>query len=152
MEPALEVAADDEKREGDRKRYRDNWPLPGTAGDANAGREPGAGRAGKSVNPKMMLRVDNDAGAEKADAGEDTLHDAAAGIGNSRMIGGWIGPHHDHRGGKTHQTKRLQSDRFVLKIAIKPDQAARKRGDTQPQQDLRPIQQRDDLHLPRSQR
>jgi hypothetical protein len=87
MDPALDVAADDEKREGDRKRYRDNSPLPGTAGDANAGREPGTGRAGKSVNPKMMLRVDDDASAEKADAGEDTLNDAAAGIGNFRMIG-----------------------------------------------------------------
>ena len=63
-----------------------------------------------------------------------------------------MGQHHDHRGGKTDQTKRLQADRLVLKIAIKPDQAARKRGDTKPQQDLRPIQQCDDLHIPRSQR
>ncbi len=64
-----------------------------------------------------------------------------------RMIGGWIGQHNDHCGGQTHQTKRLQADRFALKIAIKPDQAARKRGDAKAQQDLRPIQQCDDLRF-----
>jgi hypothetical protein len=80
-----------------------------------------------------MLSADNDARAEKADAGKDALNDAAAGVGNFRMIGGWIGQHHDHCGGKTHQTKRLQADRFALKIAIKPDQAARKRGDAKAQ-------------------
>ena len=100
----------------------------------------------------MMLRVDNDTRAEKANTGEDALNDAAAGVGNSRMIGGRIGQHHDHRGGKTHQTKRLQADRFALEIAIKPDQAARKRGDAKAQQDLRPIQQCDDLQLRGSQR
>ena len=152
MEPALDVAADDQKRERDRKRDPDNPPLSDTAGDSNAGREPGAGRAGKPVNPKMMLRVDNDARAEKADAGEDALNDAAAGVGNFRMIGGWIDQHHDHRGGKTHQTKRLQPDRFAPKIAIKPDQAARKRGDAKAQQNLRPIQQCDGLQLRGSQR
>jgi len=99
-----------------------------------------------------MLRMDNDARAEKADAGEDALNDAAAGIGNFRMIGGWIGQHHDHCRGKTHQTKRLQADRFVLKIAIEPDQAAGKRGDAKAQQDLRPIQQCDDLQLRASRR
>ncbi len=147
MEPAFDMAAEDQKRERDRKRDRDNPPLPDTASDPNAGREPGTGRAGESVNPKMILRVDNDARAEKADAGEDALNDAAAGVGNFHMIGGWIGQHHDHCRGQTYQTKRLQADRFVLKIAIKPDQAARKRGDAKAQQDLRPIQQCDDLQL-----
>ena len=88
MEPALDAAAGDQKREREHKRDRDNPPLSDTAGDPNAGREPGTGRTGKSVNPKMMLRVDNDARAEKANAGEDALNDAAAGVGNSRMIGG----------------------------------------------------------------
>ena len=152
MEPALDMAAEDQKREREYERGSDNSPLPDTAGDPNAGREPGAGRAGKPVNPKMMLRVDNDTRAEKANAGEDALNDAAASVGNVRMIGGWIGQHHDHCRGQTYQTKRLQADRFVLKIAIKPDQAARKRGDAKAQQDLRPIQQCDDLQLRGSQR
>ncbi len=91
MDPALDPAADNQKRERDHERGPDNPPLSDTAGDPNAGREPGTGRAGKPVNPKMMLGVDNDACAEKADAGEDALNDAAAGVGNSRMIGGWIG-------------------------------------------------------------
>ncbi len=83
MQPALDVTAGDQKRERDRKRDADNPPLSGTARDPNAGREPGTGRAGKSVNPKMVLRVDNDARAEKADAGKDALNDAAAGVGKS---------------------------------------------------------------------
>ena len=152
MEPVLGAASGDQKRERDRKRDRDDRPLPDTAGDPNAGREPGTGRAGKPANAKMMLRVDNDARAEEADAGEDALNDAAAGVGNSPMIGGWIGQHHDHRGGKTHQTERLQADRLALKIAIEPDQAARQRGDAEAQQDLRPIQQCGDLRLAGSQR
>ena len=147
MEPALDVAADDQKREREYERGSDNSPLPDTAGDPNAGREPGTGRAGESVNPEMILRVDNDASAEKADAGEDALNDAAAGVGNFHMIRGWIGQHHDHCRGQTYQTKRLQADRFAAKIAIKPDQAARKRGDAKTQQNLRPIQQCDDLQL-----
>ena len=97
MEPSLDVTADDQKRERERERDRDNPPLPDTAGDPDAGREPGTGRAGKPVNPKMMLRVDNDARAEEADAGEDALNHAAAGVGNSRMIGGWIGQRHESR-------------------------------------------------------
>jgi len=48
-----------------------HWPT--TADDPNAGREPGTGRAGKPVNPKMMLRVDNDARAEKPMPVEDCL-------------------------------------------------------------------------------
>src|SRR5439155_19773685 len=105
MEPALDMAAEDQKREREYERGSDNPPLPDTAGDPNAGREPGTGRAGKSVNPKMILRVDNDARAEKTDAGEDALNDAAAGVGNFHMIGRWIGQHHDHCRGQTHQTK-----------------------------------------------
>ncbi len=152
MEPALDAAADNQKREREHQRSSDNAPLPDTAGDANTGRQPGAGRAGKPVNPKMMLRMDNNARAEKANAGEDALNDAAAGIGNFLMIGRWFGQQHDHGGGKTHQTKGLQADRFALKIAIKPDQAAGKRGGAKAQQDLRPIQQCDGLQLRGSQR
>src|SRR5229473_8247013 len=129
MEPALDPAAGDQKRERDHDRGPDNPPLSDTAGDAKASDKPGACGAGEPAHPKMMLGVDNDARAKKADAGEDALNDAAARVGNFRMIGGRIGQHHDHRGGQTHQTERLQADRFALKIAIKPDQATRKRGD-----------------------
>lgn len=152
MEPALDPAADDQKRERDHHRGSDNPPLSDTAGDAKASGKLGACGAGEPPHPKMMLGVDNDARAEKAYAGEDALNDAAAGVGNFRMIGGWIGQHHDHCRGKTHQTKRLQADRFAVKIAIKPDQAARKRGDAKTQQNLRPFQQCDGLQLQRSQR
>ena len=141
MEPALDRVADDQKRERDRKRDRDNPPLPDTAGDTNASHEPATGRAGEPANPRIMLRVDNDACAEKADAGEDTLHDAAGSVGNFRRIGGWASQCHDHCRGETYEAKRLQADRFALKVAIETDQAARERGDAKTQRDLRPIQQ-----------
>ncbi len=152
MEPALDPAAHDQKREREHERGSDDPPLPDATGDADASCEPGTGGAGKPANPKMMLDVDNDACTEKADPGEDALNDAAASVRNVRMIGGWIGQQHDQCRGKTHQTKCLQADRFAVKIAIKPDQAARKRGDAKTQQNLRPIQQCDDLQLQRWQR
>ncbi len=40
MEPALDPAAGDQKRERDHDRGPDNPPLSDTAGDSNAGREP----------------------------------------------------------------------------------------------------------------
>ena len=57
MQPALECAG---RRissvEGDRRGDRDNSPLPEAAGDADAGRQPGAGRAGQPANPEMTAR------------------------------------------------------------------------------------------------
>src|SRR5258708_181777 len=132
MEPALEAAADNQKRERDREGGPENPPLSDTAGNAKARGKPGACGAGEPAHPKMMLRMDNDARAEKADAGEDALNDAAAGIGNFRMIGGWIGQHHDHGGCKTYQTKRLHADRFVPRIPNEPHHAALKRLSTPP--------------------
>ena len=46
MEPVLDVASGDQKRERDRKRNRYNPPLPDTAGDTKASRKPGTGSAG----------------------------------------------------------------------------------------------------------
>ena len=67
MEPALDAAAGDQKRERDHERGPDNPPLSDTAGDAKARGKPGACGAGEPAHPKMMLGVDNDACAEKAD-------------------------------------------------------------------------------------
>jgi len=118
----LEPAADDQERECDHQGDRDDQPLPDAAGDADARREPGAGGGRESANPKMMLGMDDDAGAEKTDAGEDSLDNSAGGIGEFRAVAKWIRQHHDHGGGKTHQTKRLQSDRLAVQIAVKTDQ------------------------------
>src|SRR5713101_6312827 len=86
MQPMLEPAADDQERERDHKGDRDDQPLPDAAGDADAGREPGTGGGGEPANPKMMLGMDDDAGAEKTDAGEDSLDDSAGGIGEFRGV------------------------------------------------------------------
>ena len=139
----LEPAADDQERECDRKGDRDDQPSSDAAGNADASREPGTGGAGEPANPKMMLGMDDDAGAEKTDAGEDSLDDSAGGIGEFRAVAKWIRQHHDHGGGKTHQAKRLQSDRLAVQIAVKTDQAARQRGDAKTQHDLGPVKQSD---------
>src|SRR5260370_39891180 len=106
MQPMLEPAADDQERERDHKGGRDDQPLPDAAGDADARREPGAGGAGEPANPKMMLGMDGDAGAQKTDAGEDSLDDSAGGIGAVRAVAKWIRQHHDPGGCKTPQAKR----------------------------------------------
>ena len=141
----LEPAADDQERERDHKGGRDDQPLPDAAGDADARREPGAGGAGEPANPKMMLGMDDDAGAQKTDAGEDSLDDSAGGIGEFRAVAKWIRQHHDHGGSKTHQAKRLQSNRFAVQIAVKTDQAAGQRGDAKTQHNLGPVKQSDVL-------
>ena len=107
-------------RDGERDRDGDpyNPPLSDPAGNADAGREPGAGGAGQPADPEVMLGADDDAGAEKTNAGEDALDDAAGGIGNLRAFRRWIGQHHHHGGGKPDQTQRLQSDRLAVQIAI----------------------------------
>ena len=70
--------------------------------------------------------MDDDAGAEKADAGKDTLNDAAGGVGRFRDISKGGRQHHDGRGREPHQPKGSQSDRFAMQIAIEADQPARK--------------------------
>jgi len=100
----------------------------------------------------MMFGADDDARSEKTDAGEDSLNDPAGFGRDFRWIAGWVSQHHDRCRGKTHQAKRFQADRLAMKIAIKTDQAARKRGDAKTQHDLRPIQQSHDLQPHGSQR
>jgi hypothetical protein len=141
----LEPAADDQERKCDRKRDRDDQPLPDAAGDAGARRELGGGGAGKPANPKMVLGMDDDAGAEKTDAGEDSLDDTAGGIGELRAVAKWIRQHHDHGGGKARQTQRLQSDWLAMQIAVKTDRAARQRGDAKTQHNLGPAKPSDVL-------
>ncbi len=96
---------------------------------------------------ETVLGADDDAGAEKTNAGENSLNGPAGGVGHVRGVAGWIGHHHDHGGGKTYQTQRLQADRLALKIAIETDQAARERGNAKTQRNLRPVQQCDILSL-----
>src|SRR5258708_1601117 len=68
----------------------------------------------------MMLGMDDDAGAEKTDAGEDSLDDSAGGIGEFRAVAKWIRQHHDHGGGKTHQAKRLNPIGLPCRSRVRP--------------------------------
>jgi hypothetical protein len=89
----------------------------------------------------MMFPMNDDAGAEKTDAGQNSLNDPAGGIGNCRGIA--VGQHRHRCGGEAHQSKRSQADRFVMQITVEADGAAGKRGDTEPQHDFRPVKQGD---------
>ena len=143
VKPSLDPTAGEQQYECDPESDNHDPPMTGATHDADAGREPGAGGAGEPVNPKTVLGADNDACAEKADAGEDPLNDTAGSVGNFRGIAGWIGQHHDHGGGKPHQTKCAQANQLAVQIAIKTDQAAGKRGHAKTQHDLRPVMQSD---------
>ena len=76
-------------------------PLPDAAGDADAGREPGAGGAGEPVNPEMMLAAHDHAGAEKADAGKMPWITRLVASEIPHIAG--QRQHHHHRGGKADQ-------------------------------------------------
>ena len=74
------------QRQQQRRKYASDQhqlPLTRSADDADAGGEPDAGRAGEAVNPFVGLAVNDDACTKEADPGQDTLNDAAGGVGNS---------------------------------------------------------------------
>jgi hypothetical protein len=105
----LDPPADDQKRECDGEADTDNFPIPDAAGDSDACCQPGTGGASKPVNLGTMLSAHDNAGAQKADAGEDSLNHPAGGIRNLRDVAGRNGQHHDHGRGKADETKRLQA-------------------------------------------
>ena len=90
---------------------------------------------------KWRSRVDDDAGAEKADPGQDALHDPAARrprrfwrrrnatIASSMAVA------------SADQRQRLQADRLAVQVAVETDQAAGQRGDAKTQYDFGPVQQ-----------
>jgi hypothetical protein len=121
VQPAFHSAANGQDREGDDQCDDHHSPLSEAADNSDAGRQPGAGGAGEPANPEMTSRVDNDAGAEKADPGQDSLHHPAAGVrddfGLVRMD-----QHQQHGRRKADQRQRLQSDRLAVQIAVETDQ------------------------------
>src|SRR6185369_10121344 len=82
VQPAFDPAANGQDRESDDQCDDHHAPLSEAADNSDAGRQPGTGSAGESANPEMTPCVDNDACAEKADSGQDSLHHTAAGVGD----------------------------------------------------------------------
>ncbi len=76
MHRALQWPAKHKQQEGNTKRDADQSPVPETANDADAGREPDASRARKPLH-LVLVAVNDHTGAQKADAGEDALDHAA---------------------------------------------------------------------------
>ena len=120
-----------------------NAPLSEAADDADAGGEPGAGGAGEPANPEMTPGVHNDAGAEKADPGQDSLHHPAARVGNDS------GPRPNATSTSSMAVARLTSASVFNPIGLpcrsrlRPISAAGERGDAKTQYDFGPVQQRD---------
>src|SRR4029077_14148271 len=112
-----------------------------TTGRSHASRQPDGGGAGQPANPEMLLLADDDAGAEKADAGEDTLGDAACRVGELAGGGGLV--RHRPREGSAQPDKPevFQADRLAVQVAVQPDQAAGQRRDTKTQDDFVPVKQ-----------
>ena len=86
--------------------------------------------------------MDDDAGAEEADAGQDSLNDAASGVWKFVIKRGR--QYHDCCGSEAYQPEGPQPDRFAVQIAVKADGAAGERRSAQTQQDVRPVEQCDD--------
>ncbi len=61
--------------------------MSGAADDAEAGGEEGAGGAGQAAYAKSRALMHDDAGAKKANAGEDALDDPAGCIGDLGRFG-----------------------------------------------------------------
>src|SRR5438128_11695585 len=83
VRPPLGRAASHKHDEADTERHDRQTPCASTADDADAGCEPGRGGAGQPVDTAVAVAVHDDAGAEKADPGQDALDHAASGVRNS---------------------------------------------------------------------
>ncbi|MEY9984152.1 hypothetical protein ABH995_003489 [Bradyrhizobium yuanmingense] len=140
MQPALEAAANRQQHEGQRQGDDDDLPLSGAADDAEAGGKESAGGAGEASNAKPGALVHDDAGAEKADAGEDALDDTAGGVDDPGRFGELQCEQNHARGGEPDDAERLQPDRLAVQVAVEADRAAGKRGRAEAQQDFGPIE------------
>src|SRR6185369_13001384 len=75
--PPFKRAAKHQDHGGQRNARQDDDPFADPAGRADAGGQPDAGGGGQAVNLFAEAVVDDHAGAQKADAGDDALDDAA---------------------------------------------------------------------------
>src|SRR5438132_9117363 len=80
VQPAFSSAANGQDREGNDHCDDHYAPLSEAADNSDAGRQPGTGGAGEPANPEMASGVNDDACAEKADPGQNSLHHPAAGV------------------------------------------------------------------------
>src|SRR4051812_37467808 len=121
MQPPFDLAACEQHRKGKPKSESDDPPIPHPAYDADACCEPGTGGAGQSVNSRSAFPVNNDSGAEKTDAGEDSLNNSAGRVESRSGVAGRIGRYHDHCRSKAHQPKGAQADRLAVQITVEAD-------------------------------
>ena len=134
MDPFLECPAEKQDHGNNRRGDQQQPPFADAAGHADACRQPDAGRRRQIVDVLALLAADDDAGAEKADAGDDALHDAA------HIAFAVPDRDDDQRRGETHQRQRPHAGRLAVQIAVEPERCARKRGHSQPYGDLGGVQ------------
>ncbi len=102
----LDVAACNQNREYDHQSNSHDPPMSRAADDADAGREPGTCSTGQSVNPQIVLCVNDHTGPEKTDARENTLNDPAGGIGDLGSVATGADKQEDRRRGEADQAER----------------------------------------------
>ena len=141
MQQPLDGTADHHQQERNRKCDADQPPVAKAADNADAGGEPYAGGAGQAFD-LVLVGMNDDASAEKADAGENTLDNAAACV---RQLAGFnrggTGDQHDQRGGQADETERAQADRLAVQITVEADGARGERRYAEPQDDVPPFEQ-----------
>ena len=83
------------------------------------------------VSPRTSqpLCAHGHAGAEKTDPGDKALHHAAHGARVALR-------HHGNGGAETHQSRRADTGRLVVEVAIEPERDAGQRGGPQTNGDL----------------
>ena len=80
--------------------------------------------------------MNDDAGTEKSDAGEDALNDSAGGVGNIGADNSRVRKQHHDGGGEADQAERAHADRLAMQVAIEPDGAGRDGRCTQAKRNL----------------
>src|SRR5579863_7165326 len=131
----LEPAAEQEHGKGKHQADENEAPFADRAGDAERGGEPGAGRRGQPVHAAFLSRPQDDTGAEKADAGDDALHDAA----RRRNIPGSGRRHHRERGAEPDEAQRAHARGLAVDFAVEPERGADERRQAEPERDFKRV-------------
>jgi hypothetical protein len=115
-------------------------PEPaGADGHAHGRRRPDAGGRRQAAHLVLLAQLEDDAAAQKADAGDESLNNTAE-VG--RVHAGLQRHQREQRGPQRHQHVRARSGRLARTLALETNHAAQHGGDGQPRQhapEVRPL-------------
>ena len=99
------------------------------AGDADGGRHPDAGGGGQALHVVLRPVLDDRAGAEEADAGDDALDDPAHVADHHAAL---LRHEHEERRADRHQHVGAQAGRLAAPFPLVAERAAERGGEEQP--------------------